>query len=147
MVKIKSALLAAILALAVDTDAPIDGAKVGLYTGTPDIEDPELALGDLSQPTFGGYSVATPTAWVVGTTDTGAQCARPDEPVVYTATNAVGFPLSVNGAFITDDANLLIAVCPFDEPVSMLEIGQQIVAIPIIPLTLSQEESANAMTL
>lgn len=120
-------------ALIVEATNGLTGAKVGLFTNSPDFAS-VLATASLTEPTFTGYAQATPASWVKITDSDGGRAAAAAAPVTITPTVQADLPVVVNGAFITDSTGLLLHVAKFTTPITLTRANQPMHCTPKVPL-------------
>jgi hypothetical protein len=109
--------------------------SVGLITGTPVVTQ-DTVLGDLTQPTFGGYAVTALTSWGVTRRDGAGNYSKLGNSIAF---NCTGTPHSdiVTGAILLDNTttpDTLLGVQFFDTPVNITQIGNGLNYSPEVAL-------------
>lgn len=120
----------AALALMAGDATLLDGASMGLFTNMPDLNDPDLAVGDIVAANFTGYAavVLAEADWNPAVTEGGVPYLVAD-PAPFQPTNATNLPQVVNGAYYFNGANLL-RVAYFPVPVPLVVALQMMHATP-----------------
>ena len=126
--------LDAALALVAADITLLDGASMGLFTNTPDINDPALALGDIVAATFTGYApvVLAAADWNPAVSEGGVPYLIAD-PAPFQPSNGTNLPEVINGAYYFLGANLL-RVAYFPVPVPLTVALQMMHATPAFAL-------------
>jgi len=129
MIRFSNVELTKIHDLLIDTDAPLDGATLRLFTGSPDI-DKDMEAADFTAPTFTGYTDAALT--FVEQTDANGRKYLSAGPTTETPTNNTNLPMSITGAAILDADGAVFAAGNFTTPIVLTFAGQLLHTTPKI---------------
>jgi hypothetical protein len=127
-------LLDAALALVAGDATLLDGASMGLFTNAPDVNDPDLALGDIVIPTFTGYApvVLAEADWDPAVSESGVPYLVGD-PAPFQPSNGTNLPEVINGCYYFNGTELL-RVAYFPVPIPLVVALQMMHATPAFAL-------------
>lgn len=127
------ALALQVLGMLIDTGAPFDGCKIGLYKNnlTP---TPQTILSELTPCDFDGYSLSSAVVWGTPFNSGADACSVPGSMKEFVATGDTTANV-VYGAYIVDGAGTtLLATERFDAPVSVVHEDDGLALLPMLTI-------------